>query len=323
MKVISDHYQRDCLIQFLMGLHDSFSNVQDQIMLIDPLPPVTKVFSYIQQWERHQLITSATPSIDSVALVAQKFSSKPSNFAVKRDKPYCSHCKIVGHTLAQCFNSGNVEASLCTHCEMNGHTADRCYKLHSYSPGHKLHKPCINVVAIESPDSTSSSESNMALTKEQYNELIVLLHNWNSPTSLFANHLQTIQSPHPYTSNNAGTSCCLSSSFNSSTPWIIDKGATNHTVCSPSFFTHITSSVSYFVKLPNGYFTPITHVGIVQVIANEPLLFFIIFCGFQCFLLICYLLESLPNNSTVALNFFLTCVLYRAFLLRQRLRRVS
>lgn len=28
-KLLSDRYQRDCVIQFLMGLHDSFSNVCD------------------------------------------------------------------------------------------------------------------------------------------------------------------------------------------------------------------------------------------------------------------------------------------------------
>lgn len=47
MKTLLDRHQRDCVFQFLMGLHDKYSNVRDQIMLLDPLPSVTKVFSLI------------------------------------------------------------------------------------------------------------------------------------------------------------------------------------------------------------------------------------------------------------------------------------
>ncbi|KAF5476953.1 hypothetical protein F2P56_003640 [Juglans regia] len=42
MSTLLDRYQRDCVFQFLMGLHDSYSNARDQIMLLDPIPPVTK-----------------------------------------------------------------------------------------------------------------------------------------------------------------------------------------------------------------------------------------------------------------------------------------
>ena len=48
MKILVDRYQRDYVIQFLMGLHDSHSPIQDQIMLLDPLPPVSKIFSFVQ-----------------------------------------------------------------------------------------------------------------------------------------------------------------------------------------------------------------------------------------------------------------------------------
>ncbi|KAF5464279.1 hypothetical protein F2P56_014367 [Juglans regia] len=47
MKTLLDRYQRDCVLQFLTGLHDSYSPIRDQIMLMDPIPSVTKVFSLI------------------------------------------------------------------------------------------------------------------------------------------------------------------------------------------------------------------------------------------------------------------------------------
>lgn len=51
LKTPTERYQRDCVIQFLMGLRDFYSNVRDQVMMIEPLPTMNKVFSYVQQQE--------------------------------------------------------------------------------------------------------------------------------------------------------------------------------------------------------------------------------------------------------------------------------
>lgn len=47
--------------------------------------------------------------------------------------------------------------------------------------------------------------------------------------------------------------------------WIIDTGATDHMVCSISLFTSITALVSHRVKLPNGDFAEVTHIGTIQI----------------------------------------------------------
>jgi hypothetical protein len=47
--------------------------------------------------------------------------------------------------------------------------------------------------------------------------------------------------------------------------WIIDTGATDHMVCSVSLFTSITALVSHRVKLPNGSFAEVTHIGTIQI----------------------------------------------------------
>lgn len=46
--MLVDRDQRDYVIQFLMGLNETYANVRDQIMLMDPLPTVNKVFSNVQ-----------------------------------------------------------------------------------------------------------------------------------------------------------------------------------------------------------------------------------------------------------------------------------
>jgi hypothetical protein len=44
MKILQAKHQRQYVYQFLMGLNESFSHIRGQILLIDPLPPMNKVF---------------------------------------------------------------------------------------------------------------------------------------------------------------------------------------------------------------------------------------------------------------------------------------
>jgi hypothetical protein len=53
--------------------------------------------------------------------------------------------------------------------------------------------------------------------------------------------------------------------------WIIDNGATNHMVGSISFLTTITAVVSTQVKLPNGQFAAVTHIGTIRI-SNDLIL---------------------------------------------------
>lgn len=48
-------------------------------------------------------------------------------------------------------------------------------------------------------------------------------------------------------------------------PWIIDTGATDHMICSPSLFTTITCTTQAHVQLPNGTQVAVTHIGTVQL----------------------------------------------------------
>ena len=114
LKVLNERYQRDYVIQFLMGLNDQYTNARDQIMLIEPLPSINKVFSLIQQQEQHHQLTNDTPSCESMAL-ASKFVNTPfktinRNFTSHRkERPYCQHCRTQGHTLENCYKAGNAE----------------------------------------------------------------------------------------------------------------------------------------------------------------------------------------------------------------------
>ncbi|KAA8542034.1 hypothetical protein F0562_023186 [Nyssa sinensis] len=182
LKILSDRYHRDCVIQFLMGLNDSYTNSRDQIMLLDPLPSVGKVFSLIQQQEHQHIMLNTNPSPDSMVLAVKKFSptSKLPHKSGQTQKPrlYCTHCHLTGHTLETCFKVSNAAPPTCTHCHMSGHVAEKCYKLHGYPPGHKFFNrakssPVFANSASAEPD--VDSPATVALTKDQYHQLLHLL----------------------------------------------------------------------------------------------------------------------------------------------------
>lgn len=43
--------ERECIMHFLMGLNESFLVLRGQILVINPLPPMSKVFALVFQDE--------------------------------------------------------------------------------------------------------------------------------------------------------------------------------------------------------------------------------------------------------------------------------
>ncbi|KAB5574005.1 hypothetical protein DKX38_001199 [Salix brachista] len=163
---------------------DSYTNARDQIMLIEPLPSINKVFSLIQQQEQHHHLTNNTPSCESMALASKyvnaPFKASSINFT-RKERPYYQHCHIQGHTLENCYKAGNVEPPVCSNCNASGHVIEKCYKIHGYPPGHKLYKEKVagsfaNQVDVStSPNRKEVSEEKLVFTKEQYRHLMNLI----------------------------------------------------------------------------------------------------------------------------------------------------
>ncbi|KAM1801308.1 hypothetical protein ACFX11_032935 [Malus domestica] len=108
--------ERNRLMQFLMGLNDSYSAVRGQILLMNPLPTVRQAYSSISQEEKQRSLSlSRTTTATAAMAVRQGHHSKSSGSSTR--KPM--HC---------------------THCDQDYHTIDTCYQLHGYPPGHRLHK---------------------------------------------------------------------------------------------------------------------------------------------------------------------------------------
>jgi hypothetical protein len=144
---------------FLMGLNDSFAHIRGQILLIDPLPPINRVFALVLQ-EEHQHEAFASVGYffhNSAAMMSKVHFSSPNTrsrkpHAEQKVKPTCNHCGIVGHTV------------------------EKCYRVHGYPPGFKFtknkgHSPSANTVQ----DYEGPSIPHLSITQEQCQLLLALL----------------------------------------------------------------------------------------------------------------------------------------------------
>ncbi|XP_059429182.1 uncharacterized protein LOC132162995 [Corylus avellana] len=100
IKQILDLRGQEYTIQFLMGLNDSYSQIRGQILLHDPIPSITKVFSLIVQEEKQREISLSSLSHEIAALmtrtppVGNRFSEPTKQSFVEKERPIYFHCKI-------------------------------------------------------------------------------------------------------------------------------------------------------------------------------------------------------------------------------------
>ena len=71
-------------MSFLMGLNDTYSVVRGQILLMDPIPPLSKVFSLLLQDEKQRKVRVGKKfQVDTVAVLValgNKNNSNAKNF---------------------------------------------------------------------------------------------------------------------------------------------------------------------------------------------------------------------------------------------------
>uniref|UniRef100_A0A2C9U1F4 Retrotransposon Copia-like N-terminal domain-containing protein n=1 Tax=Manihot esculenta TaxID=3983 RepID=A0A2C9U1F4_MANES len=71
-KLTTEIHNANHLMQFLMGLNDTFDQVRSQVLLLDPLPTVNKAFSMVLQVEsRKEVQTNLTEHTEIAALAVR------------------------------------------------------------------------------------------------------------------------------------------------------------------------------------------------------------------------------------------------------------
>lgn len=102
------YLQEECVLHFLMGLNDSFSQVRAQVLTMEPFPNITMVFALAIQEERQQslspnpvqIVPEMLISSNELSINAVQTSSAPRSSCYRY---FCTHCKVKGHSKERCF----------------------------------------------------------------------------------------------------------------------------------------------------------------------------------------------------------------------------
>ena len=136
LTVIVQRKLEDRAMQFLRGLKEQYSNVRSHILLMDPFPTISKIFSYVAQQERQLLGNNLMTGINL----------EPKGSLINVVKSTCDFCGQTGHTENVCYKKHGLPSNYdgrskgssiksgntCTHCGKNGHTVDVCYRKHGF-----------------------------------------------------------------------------------------------------------------------------------------------------------------------------------------------
>ncbi|CAN1779014.1 hypothetical protein LINPERHAP1_LOCUS14592 [Linum perenne] len=105
------YQEQNSVIRFLRGLNENFSSPRSQVMLLEPLPSLNKVFAMVIQQERDIGAYSHSQPIgesQSHAFLAktgppQALAPRPPVFKKQGKRSVCSYCGFVGHTVEVCY----------------------------------------------------------------------------------------------------------------------------------------------------------------------------------------------------------------------------
>lgn len=110
-KSATNFLQCEYLMNFLMGLNESYANIHAQ------LPLINKAFSLVNQEEpqRSLGVSSVAAQAPSIALAVQHSSGNSKNVPKphstsknRKERPFCTHCGLLGHTLISATRSTGI-----------------------------------------------------------------------------------------------------------------------------------------------------------------------------------------------------------------------
>ncbi|XP_075080493.1 uncharacterized protein LOC142165993 [Nicotiana tabacum] len=272
-KKYAQHFEYHRLLQFLIGLNESYSKSRSQIMMIYPIPSINKAYSLLIDQESQRSLANftqtnhTTEGIEGVVFYRSKNSTSTGGYFK--------------------FIKNQVQ---CEFCHYKGHIKENRYKLHGYpsdSKGKKkgqnsgVYTNNVSGLVFPNADETGNQQGSYGtqsgiqqvqhaympqfaqttpnnspaapfFTKEQYQQILQMLAKENEEGPESSSKLAA-----------AGTLITLISNFLKQN-WIIDTGASNHMTSQLDALTScqsIPSSEKCKVQLPTGNVVYVSHKG--------------------------------------------------------------
>eukprot|EP00261_Vitis_vinifera_P031368 XP_019072611.1 PREDICTED: uncharacterized protein LOC109121793 [Vitis vinifera] len=182
LEKLKERDEKERVMQFLMGLNDSYAAIRGQILLMHPLPDTRRVYSLVLQQEKQVEVSLNNGNKNHYAMLADRDNKATSAHQVQKQKTPLH----------------------CSYCDRDYHSIEKCYYLHGFPIGHKLHgknvKPpnqrhsnANNVKvetnkAVETEAKLLPTNDGPRLTTEEYNQLMAMIRKNNGGNSQhFAN----------------------------------------------------------------------------------------------------------------------------------------
>jgi len=252
MRNVRHFHNLNHVIRFLTGLNENFLVVKSQILLMDPLPSINRIFSMVIQHERQGNFIVNDDSKVLINIVDKRMQGRRKGFVQ---------------------NSG--PRKICAYCGKTGHTVDTCYRKHGFPPHFQkgnssmINNACSDTRDLKEDLSTNGdiSTTPSTFTHEQYEKILSLIQGSgiNQHSASLANQVSTFQSGHSPSETKKSGIINISSSFNSFCigSRIIDSGASDHICASFKTFQTFNEIKPISIRLPNGHVSIAKYTGTV------------------------------------------------------------
>ncbi|XP_024163748.1 uncharacterized protein LOC112170640 [Rosa chinensis] len=234
-KELKSYMENQKTMKFLMGLNDNCAAIRSNTVAIDPLPTVNKAYLMALRHEKQAEASNGKPVIQpEAAIFAMKKGGR--DLDLGDGEARCEKCHKTNHRTKNC------RAHLkCTYFRWKDHTYDYCRRRKDAAEGGQGSSKGNHVVSI---DDKKFDGINFPFSQEDCKQLVELLSKNKVAT---ANQVGNI----PNYEELSGKTYCFPQHGKASV-CILDSGASDHIVCTPTFLTSLTIVHNRFVKLPDG-----------------------------------------------------------------------
>ncbi|XP_043693371.1 uncharacterized protein LOC122643864 [Telopea speciosissima] len=267
--VIKSQRSEFLVAKFLSGLDSDLQSVKSQLLTGEKIPSMNEAYCRIQRVVSPSVVKSdsAPTNKDNSALFTSTggrgrggggTSSRGRGSTFGRGRATGSGGRGVTSNTA---GSGFVDTSSrwCTHCNRSNHTVDKCWLKHG-KPQWAREQFANSAISDGGTDSVHSSDPAPRSSTD----------GGTSSNDLVSQLLQRVQQLEASSSTStavlahSGTTACFASS---SSPWVIDSGASSHMTGKPTLFSSSTQpSMSSWISIADGSSMPVTGHGKVALI---------------------------------------------------------
>ncbi|GJY37100.1 ribonuclease H-like domain-containing protein [Tanacetum coccineum] len=271
------HNQLMKLMQFLMGLDDSYMSIRSSILSRETLPVFEMLCYYIS--EESKGLFSSSLLVSQRSQTAAFASNVPNRTNFQRGQTSNNNSRpMSANNSGPRPNNANMNRQsggsglVCENCGFNGHTIDRCFKLIGYPAdfGKKRNGQNFKGKSV-SNHSASGSNVSSGFTDEQLSTLISLIKdNSISGKIVQANMAGTVVNNSKIFNDNFDKFFCSNANLKSkvvASRKIVDSGANQHMTDSDKglYNVHDISHLKIKVAHPNGTETFISKIGSLKL----------------------------------------------------------